>query len=112
MAARRRPRVRRTAQVSAAAPALVPDRYLTGCYAGRLARLWTARPAYLLTQDGPVMVGHAPAGASVEITQVCRSGPLIADLVVLATPLRAPELCLAAPWAAVDLDLRKPSGPE
>jgi len=80
------------------------DRWLTRRWAGREAALWAPHPAHLVTDDGPVYVDHAPAGARLEIVQVCRTGPLTADLRVLARPVTAPELHLVVPWHGLDTD--------
>src|SRR5699024_4244234 len=104
----RRPRV--TPQRAPATPLPEPgtiavDSALTRHWAGRLARLWTARPAYLPAEtatDAAVYVDHAPIGTHVRIQQMYRTGPYHADLRALATPERAPELWLVAPWYALN----------
>jgi|GEM_PF-4401884 len=105
---RRRPRV--TPQRAPATPLPEPgtiavDSALTRHWAGRLARLWTARPAYLPAEtatDAAVYVDHAPIGTHVRIQQMYRTGPYNADIRALATPERAPELWLVAPWYALN----------
>ena len=61
-------------------------------------------PAYLATDDGPLYIDQAPAGTRLEIVEVRRTGPLTADLRVLARPVAAPELHLVVPWHTLDPD--------
>jgi len=80
------------------------DGWLTRRWGGRVAALWAPCPAYLATDDGPLYIDQAPAGTRLEIVEVRRTGPLTADLRVLARPVAAPELHLVVPWHGLDTD--------
>lgn len=81
------------------------DPALTRHWAGRLAWLWTAAPAYLpaeTVEEPAVFVAEAPVGIRVRIQEMYRTGPCNADIRALASPERTPELWLVAPWYALN----------